>query len=449
MSRRPRRPDRLIAALAGACAVVLFAACSGDGNRTAAPSRSPAAAVTAPAAASATATPTTPPTAVATASAAATAAASADPPDVDGALAHLDALAVEIGSRPAGSEQERAAADYIAGVLTAAGYEVTLEPFPIELRFDESTVTLPAGNSIDATVFLEAPQTEVTGTLVLGGIGQAEELAGIPQGAIVLIDRGTLTFADKVRNAQNAGAAGVVVANNGPGVVRGSLGSLVPTIPALAITRADRAALAAATGQTVTMRPSAGTRAGTSQNVVARSGETCRVLLGAHYDSVPAGPGANDNGSGTATMIELARAHRTDGLCAVAFGAEEIGLVGSRAYVAGRDLSAVHAVLNFDMTGKITDALLIGDPTLTGTVLDLLTAAGGGFPIRAGRFPASASSDHVSFADVGVPALTVHSGDDELIHTARDDRANVDRESLETMLAIGDIAVAGVLAAVP
>jgi phosphotransferase system enzyme I (PtsI) len=60
--------------------------------------------------------------------------------------------------------------------------------------------------------------------------------------------------------------------------------------------------------------------------VVGRRGSECRAYIGGHYDSVPAGPGANDNASGTATMLELARVRPTDGLCVVAFGAEEVGL---------------------------------------------------------------------------------------------------------------------------
>jgi len=51
-----------------------------------------------------------------------------------------------------------------------------------------------------------------------------------------------------------------------------------------------------------------------SQNVVTRTGERCKIYLGAHYDSVSADPRANDNASGTALLLEIAREHRADGV---------------------------------------------------------------------------------------------------------------------------------------
>jgi aminopeptidase YwaD len=212
----------------------------------------------------------------------------------------------------------------------------------------------------------------------------------------------------------------------------------------LAVAREDRAALEAALGETVTAQANATAREERSQNVVAREGERCRLIIGAHYDSVTAGPGANDNASGTATMLELARVHRTDGLCAIAFGAEEIGLFGSRAYVQQSDLAGLEYVLNFDMTGKLTGGTIVGTQTLQQKVLDLLRAEGE-VPLRAGSFGARTSSDHASFIDAGIPAVTFNSGNDEFIHTEHDDMDNVDRDSLRTMLAAGDVAVRGLL----
>jgi len=81
------------------------------------------------------------------------------------------------------------------------------------------------------------------------------------------------------------------------------------------------------------------------------AGVRCEVYLGAHYDSVPAGPGANDNASGTALLLEVARVHRADRVCVVAFGAEEIGLFGSRTFVDEHDVSGARLMLNFDMAG--------------------------------------------------------------------------------------------------
>src|SRR6185295_8175567 len=108
-------------------------------------------------------------------------------------------------------------------------------------------------------------------------------------------------------------------------------------------------------------------------------------------------------------------------------------------------LTETRAVLNFDMMGKLTGGVIVGDAALTGRILASL-AARGEFPIRAGSFPPNASSDHVSFTNRQIPAVTFNSGDDQFIHTASDNIDNIDRRSLQTMLTVADVAIEGVLA---
>lgn len=100
------------------------------------------------------------------------------------------------------------------------------------------------------------------------------------------------------------------------------------------------------------------TRNGESENVIAvkegASDNADIVYLTAHYDSVPGSPGANDNGSGTSTMLELARVLKDvpsdKEIRFVAFGAEEIGLIGSRYYVGELSEDEVErSVANFNM----------------------------------------------------------------------------------------------------
>ena len=85
------------------------------------------------------------------------------------------------------------------------------------------------------------------------------------------------------------------------------------------------------------------------------------VLLGGHLDSVASGPGINDNGSGSALVLEVARQARRlqirprHGLRFAFWGGEELGLLGSRSYVkslSGRQRSQIFDVLNFDMVGS-------------------------------------------------------------------------------------------------
>jgi Zn-dependent M28 family amino/carboxypeptidase len=186
---------------------------------------------------------------------------------------------------------------------------------------------------------------------------------------------------------------------------------------------------------------------GRSRNVVARPSEApCTAYLGAHYDSVPAGPGANDNASGTSLLIELARARRVDGVCVVAFGAEEVGLFGSRAFVREHQVGDAAFMMNFDMVAKATRPTFIGDEALTKIAAEV--AKQRGLDARTvTSFGPGTSSDHASFQAAGVPVLMFYSGDDGFIHTAQDDLKNVSEEDLgqflETAVAVLDRLLAG------
>jgi hypothetical protein len=187
---------------------------------------------------------------------------------------------------------------------------------------------------------------------------------------------------------------------------------------------------------------------GTSQNVVAQSPAedptAPLVVIGAHYDSVPQGPGANDNGSGTATMIELARelAHSPVPNVAVryvAFGAEEIGLLGSKDYVgrlSGDDRRRFRVAISIDM-------MAVGDhPAFGGSepwVSDAMArAASQGYQPQNMSVSLSRLSDHASFIDAGLPAIMFHWVDDPFYHTNLDISPNVQPWSLDLM---GGIAI--------
>jgi aminopeptidase S len=125
----------------------------------------------------------------------------------------------------------------------------------------------------------------------------------------------------------------------------------------------------------VQLNVNAQTRPAPTQNVIAEIGPTSGrvVMAGAHLDSVPNGPGIDDNGSGVATLLEVARAFgpRPPGRVRLAFwGAEEEGLIGSGRYV--RELTQaqrrdIAAYLNLDMVGSPNAVPAVysdGDPRL-------------------------------------------------------------------------------------
>ena len=432
-------PKFPFAALAGA--VLLLAGCGGpsEATETIETATSAAEAPTAATTATATTTPEAGPSAVEEDKRSGAHEAS----DAELVLGHIEQLALEIGVREAGSAGERAAAAYIEGVLAAAGYETTMEPFTASTRTDRSTLVTAGGVSVRPFMMNGSATGEATGRLLYGGLGAPEELAALELvGAVLLVDRGVLPFSEKVSNAEAAGAVAVVIANNGDGAYSGTLGGLRARIPVVAIRQAEGELLRPLAGRAVelTVRAAIEQIEVTSQNVVGRAGIRCEVYLGAHYDSVPAGPGANDNASGTALLLEVARVHRADGVCVVAFGAEEIGLFGSRAFVDEHDVSGARLMLNFDMAGRLDGPIIVGDAVLTREILAALVAAGE-FPIEAGEFPPFASSDHVSFSDAGVSAVTITSGDDAAIHTSEDDLARISLEALATMLEIVDVAL--------
>jgi hypothetical protein len=195
------------------------------------------------------------------------------------------------------------------------------------------------------------------------------------------------------------------------------------------------------------------TISGTSQNVVARSPSedpnAPLVIVGGHYDSVPAGPGANDNASGSATMIEVARdlaVAPAPGLAIryIAFGAEEIGLLGSKDYVAklsDADRARVKLFINLDM-------LAVGDePQFAGTeewVFEAMArAASAGYSPRDISRGARGMSDHQSFLDAGIPAIMFHAEEDNAYHTERDVIERLQRDLLDLMghIAVGLIRV--------
>lgn len=385
--------------------------------------------------------------------------AAAAEPDAGRAFGHLRALAVGIGVRDAGTAAEREAAAYVAAQLRDAGYEVAVEEFEASFFADRSTLAADGeGPPIAASALRGSPRGEAAGPLVHAGLGTPEEIAaaGLAD-AIALLDRGQLTFAGKARNAQAAGAVAAVVVNDAPGPLAGTLGEdhgvTIPVVavegglgPALRALAADRAPAA--------VRSAYGTERVASQNVVGRppGGGECRAYLGAHYDSAPQGPGANDNASGTALLLELARTRRAGGVCAVAFGAEEAGLLGSRAFVRAHGVAGVRFMLNFDMVGRIGGPRFVAGGGGGGEALAAraaAVAAGLGHDVPVGAFPPGASSDHASFAEAGVPAITVHSGGAEYAHTARDTIDTVSAGDLAVFLEISAALLRSLLDAPP
>lgn len=362
--------------------------------------------------------------------------------DAGRAYEHVRTLAEEIGPRVAGTAGEIAARDYIRRELESYGYDVTVQDFAFE-----ASSFMPARIEVDgaaepAFALDGSLAADAIGPLIDAGIGGADEFPlGAPSGAIALIQRGDLTFTEKVTNAQAAGAAGVIIYNSEPGRLLAAL-DVPAAIPAVSVSGAagrallDRLAVGPVRAS-VRVTPSQGT----AFNVVAKppGTATCETVTGAHYDSVAVG-GTDDNASGTAATLELARVARARGLpganCFVAFGAEELGLLGSRHFVAALttdEISALRAMINLDVVGIAGDLNLIGSADL----VDLARTEGLAAGIQAvpSELPPNANSDHASFLDASVPAVFLNI-EDGMIHTRQDALDRIEPEALHAALTV-------------
>jgi aminopeptidase YwaD len=366
----------------------------------------------------------------------------------------VEALALDIGPRPAGTDAEDKAARYLRDQLQAFGYEIELQPFSYDVFVDAGSgleVLSPRAPSPAVYPFDPSANGVVEGSLVDADIGRPGDFPADTAGKIALIQRGTLRFSEKVANAANAGAVGAVIYNNGPGLFGGDLSEL-SEIPAVAMSQEDgEALLAKMQSGPVSVRLTVLTEAGPrdSQNVIARppDGE-CRVVAGGHYDSVPGGPGANDNASGTATVVEMARVLAADGefddVCFVLFGAEEAGLIGSSRFVdrlTTLESETLEAMLNFDMVGVGTNWLLSGSLSITDIAVAEAEERGLDYIRNSSDM---SGSDHAPFAAAGIPAIFLHSffdvvADDPRYHTAEDKSQHVEPSR---MAEIGDAGLA-------
>jgi Zn-dependent M28 family amino/carboxypeptidase len=309
---------------------------------------------------------------------------------VDGVTWHLAALQTIAdangGTRAAGTPGYDASVQYVVEQMTAAGYNVTLNPFPIR-TYPAGTLQqlTPSSASYETGTFTGSGSGTVTASVTAVDVNltpprastsgcEAADFGGFPVGDIALIQRGTCAFAVKAQNAQAAGASAVIIFNQGNTPAREALfiGTLEPitvTIPVVGATFAAGQNLAQpGSSAAMTVPPS---QIVTQYNVIAESlgGDPHNVVMaGAHLDSVIEGPGIQDNGSGSAALIEIARQMaRVKPRNKVRFawwGAEEMGLVGSRAYVAGlsdADRARIALYLNFDMIASPNFGFFIYD----------------------------------------------------------------------------------------
>ena len=291
----------------------------------------------------------------------------------DAMMAHLSKLQdianANNGTRAVGTPGYEASVDYVVNVLRGSGFDVQTPEFSARVFHAEKPELTVGGRPVEAHALdfsLGTPPDGVSGPLVAApenNLGcAASDYANLPlQGAVVLVDRGTCPFAQKEDAAAQRGAVAMIIADNvDEQQMGGTLGPATEVkIPVLSVTKSAGVQLRGQPGPT-TIKLSASAQNFRARNVIAqtRTGSASDVVMaGAHLDSVPAGPGINDNGSGVAAVLETAvqlgsSPSVRNALRFGFWGAEELGLIGSRNYVESLDLTALKNIalyLNFDM----------------------------------------------------------------------------------------------------
>ena len=348
----------------------------------------------------------------------------------EGVMEHARALQA-IGdangtTRVSGSSGYDSSVDYAMGVFERAGYVVERQDFTFQTFIEHPGTLLrrvapePAADLATRILSYSGSGDVTASVTAVTGLGcSSGDFAGFPAGNVALVSRGACTFATKATNAAAAGAAAVVIYNNTAGPLNGTLGSgFSLDLPVVSTEQALGQQLAATPGLVLRVKTSTFRGEATTSNVFAESrfGNPDNVVMaGAHLDSVSAGPGINDNGSGSASILEvaeqMAKVEPTNKVRFALWGAEESGLVGSHHYVDDlvannpAELERIALYLNFDMVGSPNYARFVYDGDNSAFGVGAGSAAG---PAGSGQIE---DLFHDYFASVGqVSAETPFSG---------------------------------------
>ncbi len=388
-------------------------------------------------------------------------------------------LSSKDNARITGFEGELSAADYLTEQYTSLGLEVSAQTFPVKAYVCnklELKVTSDADRIVGEAKALSysaaTPAGGITADVVPLGMGADRDYDGKDvKGKVVLMQRGGEFFFVKTARAAQKGAVAVLFYDpNSEGAISATLTEL-SKIPAVSINRAEGKKKEKTVQEkivdyaeiyglektvqdgnvvTVSLKVEVTHEDSTSKNITALyksadNPEGKRVIVGAHYDGVDT-PAANDNASGAAVILEMAKALSDQKIALpydiafVSFGAEEIGLVGSEQYVynlSREEKDSVIAMLNFDMVG-VGDTFDIGSadgftaPDLIKMTREALKDMG-----YSPTTSVTDRSDHAPFAQAGIDAIYVQVGPFHDYHTDLDTIEVIQPEMLTKVCELG------------
>ncbi len=428
----------------------------------------------------------------------------------DGILEHLDAFQAiadaNDDTRASGTDGYDASVEYVLSQLDPDYFDIEVQEFefdvfrelaPAELEQIAPTPTVYDNEGENAVVLTMdySGSGDVTGTLIATNdivippgaqdstSNSGCELEDYPtppadEPAIALVQRGTCDFVVKAELAEQAGYDAIIIFNEGQEGRQETLAGTLSadntsTIPVVGIDFATGEALynQLQSGE-VTMRVATSgeiLRDQTTSNVIAttKTGRDDRaVVVGAHLDSVYAGPGINDNGSGSGTILEIAQEMAAAGVEPVNqvrfawWGAEESGLIGSQYYVDSLTRQERHKIavnLNFDMVASPNYVRFVYDGSSgsagSGVVENVFAGYFNSVGLEFEPTEFDGRSDYDAFINVGIPAGGLFTGAegvkteaeeaiyggtaglayDPCYHAACDDIDNISVEALDEM----------------
>jgi Zn-dependent M28 family amino/carboxypeptidase len=365
-----------------------------------------------------------------------------------------------------------ASLDYVVRTLERAGYDPQVTPFnypfweetqlPVLNQVTPNAKTYVAGTAAQSdtpavdfismpgspTVSLDnVPVVPAAGIVIPspGGTQSGCAAADYPaavQGAVALVQRGTCPFVQKWQLAQDAGAVGVIIFNEGDTASRQNalfVDNQIPdaTAPAVlssfALGKELYDAYQAGENPTVDFQTFGHLQDRFFNQVIAETpkGDPNNVVVvGAHLDSVPAGPGINDDGSGTSLLLTMAQRLARPGhplkqkIRFGWWGAEEEGLIGSNYYaenLSDDEVGKIDVMLDYDMLSSPNYARLVYDgdgsegdnpagPEGSGTVEEVFREWFASKRQPVVGIPFDGRSDYVGFTNRNIPAGGVFAG---------------------------------------
>ncbi|MBO2448159.1 M28 family peptidase [Actinomadura barringtoniae] len=364
------------------------------------------------------------------------------------------------GNRKAGLAGYDISVKYVYNELKKAGLKPKLQNFPFWVFKQDGPGAFEQLEPNKATykpvtefgTYEYSGQGDVTGKVVpvdldgpqdgTGNSGcEADDFKNFPKGAIALIRRGSCVFDIKASNAAAAGASATIIyqrvgadqPTDDPAVYGLSKPSPVPVIGTTYKIGNEMAASAKAGTLKVRVKTEVTNTPKQISNVIAESkygNPNNVVVVGAHLDSVEAGPGVNDNGSGSSTILaaaqkinKLGKKNLKNKVRFAWWGAEESGLVGAEYYVThltAAQKAKIALNLNFDMTASPNGVRGVyngSDPTAPAGSAAIQKMFNQYFAKR--KLPTVPSefngrSDYGPFLEAGIPAGGVDTGAEQL-----------------------------------